>query len=204
ASPRDHESLDIEGEWRKVQSALADLERRHLVTLTRLDQASLSALQRQLRRDHYHVFHFIGHGGFDRQSESGVILLENENGQSHRVGGHQLGALLADHQSLRLALLNACEGARSARSDPFAGVAQHLVQQGIPAVIAMQFEITDGAARTLAQEFYTALADGFPVDAALAEARKAIFAGGNDIEWGTPVLFMRTSDGQIFDVASLP
>jgi hypothetical protein len=202
ASPRDHAVLDVEGEWRKVEVALSDLVHRGLVTLTRLEQATLPVLQRQLRRNNYHVFHFIGHGGFDNQTESGVLLLEDERGLSRRVSGHQLGALLYDHQSLRLALLNACEGARTMRNDPFAGVAQNSVQQGIPAVIAMQFEITDEAAVTLAHEFYGALADGYPVDAALAEARKAIFAQGNDIEWGTPVLFLRAPDGQIFDVAA--
>jgi formylglycine-generating enzyme required for sulfatase activity/tetratricopeptide (TPR) repeat protein len=38
------------------------------------------------------------------------------------------------------------------------------------------------------------------VDAALAEARKAIFAQKNDVEWGTPVLYMRSPDGRIFDI----
>ena len=37
-------------------------------------------------------------------------------------------------------------------------------------MIAMQFEITDKAAILLAKEFYDALADGYPVDGALAEA----------------------------------
>ncbi len=64
----------------------------------------------------------------------------------------------------------------------------------------MQFEITDRAAITFAEEFYAAIADGYAVDASLAEARKAIFASGNDIEWATPVLFMRVPDGRIFDV----
>jgi hypothetical protein len=83
-------------------------------------------------------------------------------------------------------------------------VAQSLVQQGIPAVIAMQFEITDQAALTFSQNFYASLVDGSPVDAALSEARMSIFASGNDIEWGTPVLFTRSSDGRLFDIASAP
>jgi hypothetical protein len=66
----------------------------------------------------------------------------------------------------------------------------------------MQFEITDRAAVVFGGEFYAALADGYPVDSALAEARKAIFADQNDVEWGTPVLFMRVADGRIFDVAA--
>lgn len=205
ANPRDHgyATLDVEDEWRKVQDALADLEKRGLVQLTRLPAATLSALQRHLRLDQYHIFHFVGHGGFDQQTQSGVLLLEDEQGRSRMVSGHNLGALLRDHVSLRLALLNACEGARTSRSDPFAGVAQHLVQQGIPAVIAMQFEITDQAAIMLSQEFYNALADNYGVDAALSEARKKIYNAGNGMEWGTPVLYMRAQSGQLFEVASL-
>ena len=98
----------------------------------------------------------------------------------------------------RRAWISRSSTARTSRSDPFAGTAQSLVQQGTPAVIAMQFEITDEAAITLAHEFYAALADGYPVDGALAEARKAIFGQENDIEWGTPVLYMRAQDGNVF------
>jgi hypothetical protein len=74
------------------------------------------------------------------------------------------------------------------------------VRKGIPAVIAMQFEISDVAAITLANEFYAAVADGFPVDGALSEARKAIFTRVNAVEWATPVLYMRSPDGRIFEI----
>ena len=109
--------------------------------------------------------------------------------------------LLHDHDPLRLVVLNSCEGARADPSDPFAGTAQSLIRQGIPAVVAMQFEITDPAAISLASELYAAVADGYPLDAALAEARKAIWADGNQVEWATPVLHLRAPDGRIFDVA---
>ena len=36
----------------------------------------------------------------------------------------------------------------------------------------------------------------------MAEARKAMFAAAHDLEWGTPVLFMRVPDGRIFDIAA--
>jgi hypothetical protein len=74
------------------------------------------------------------------------------------------------------------------------------VQQGIPAVIAMQFEIADDVASRFAHEFYGALADGYPIDASLTEARKSIFAAGREVEWGTPVLYLRAPDGRIFDI----
>ena len=40
-----------------------------------------------------------------------------------------------------------------------------------------------------------------PVDASLGAARLAMLAErSNNIEWGTPVLFMRVPDGRIFDL----
>ncbi len=204
SSPSDYPQLNVEQEWAKLNDALSHLKRRELVDLYRLDRASLIALQKQLRLDEFHIFHFVGHGDIDKQTQEGVLILENENGLSNPVSGRELGMVLHDGRMLRLAPLNACEGARNARSDPFAGTAQSLVQQGIPAVVTMQFEMTDEAAITLAHQFYDALADGYPVDAALTEARKTIFAKLRNVEWGTPVLYMRSPDGRIFDIEETP
>ena len=132
--------------------------------------------------------------------EEGVLVLEDEQRRGWLAGAHRIGTVLHDHRSLRLAVLNSCEGARNSRTDPFAGVAATLIRHGIPAVVAMQFEITDEVAITFAGAFYSALAEGFPVDAAVAEARKAIYAQPNDVEWGTPVLYMRSPDGRLFTV----
>ncbi len=68
----------------------------------------------------------------------------------------------------------------------------------------MQFAISDHAALKLSSEFYSALADNYPLDAALAEARRAIFLDDNAVEWATPVLYLRAPDGVIFDVKPLP
>ncbi len=201
SSPTDYPTLDVEAEWKRLNESLADLIAAGTIAVDRLDGATLGGLQRKLRRSQYHIFHFIGHGEFDQTLQEGVLLLERENKRGHRVGSQYLGMLLHDHESLRVAILNACEGARSSRQDPFAGSAQSLVQQGIPAVIAMQFEIADDVASTFAHEFYGALADRYPIDAAVTEARKAIFASGREIEWATPVLYLRAPDGRIFDVA---
>ena len=202
SSPNDYPPLDVDLEWAKLKEAVGDLENQGALSLTRTDDATLLNLQHLMRRDEYHIFHYIGHGTFDRQSQDGLLLFEDERNLGRPISGRQLGTILHDHRSLRLVIMNTCEGARTSRDDPFAGAAQSLVQQGIPAVIAMQFEITDKAAITLAREFYGAVADGYPIDAALSEARKALFSQGNDIEWGTPVLYLRSKDGQIFDVAA--
>ena len=200
SSPSDYPQLDVDRESKNMSDALADLERRGLVTVDRQEDATLAELQRRLRSGHYHIFHFVGHGGFDAQADDGVLIMEDQDNRGRRVSAQFLGTLLHDHRPLRLAVLNACEGARASRGDPFAGTAQSLVQQGIPAVIAMQFEVTDEAAICFTREFYAAIAVGYPVDAALAEARKAIFAEVSEIEWGTPVLYMRSPDGRVFEI----
>ena len=201
SGPSDVVELDTGREQATLEQALAELTAKGALEIHWLESATLQELQRELRKRDHHIFHFIGHGGYDSALDDGVLLFEDETGRSRRVSGAQLGTMLADETSLRLAVLNSCEGARTSSDDPFAGTAASLVHREIPAVVAMQFEITDRAAVVFGGEFYAALADGYPVDSALAEARKAIFADQNDVEWGTPVLFMRVADGRIFDVA---
>jgi len=201
ASPRDYPPLDLAREQRLIQQALGEHPE---VELDFLDQATPAALQRRLAQRDYHILHYMGHGGFDEQTGQGVLLLEDEEGYGQPLSGEDLGILLRDAPTVRLVFLNACETARVTRQqgqDPFAGVATALVLQGIPAVVAMQFPISDEAALAFAREFYPALAAGYPVDAAVAEGRKAIrLEDPGSMEWGTPVLFMRAPDGVIFRV----
>ena len=201
AGPRNLKRLDAEGEWARLQDGLGDLLRSGQIVLERMPAATLSALRLRARGAPFHIFHFIGHGGFDQQAQDGVLQFEDESGMSYPVRGELLGMQLHDHRSLRLAVLNACEGARSSRRDPFSGVAQSLLQQRVPAVIAMQFEISDAAAKIFAREFYCAIAEGNPVDAAVCESRKALFNEEFGQEWATPVLYMRSQEGALFDLA---
>jgi CHAT domain len=191
--------LDVEGERQRLEAALRPLRTQGRVEVHWTQAATLDALLRKLHHGDFHILHFVGHGGYDEAREDGVLLFQGQDGRSHEITGERLATILQDHRSLRLVVLNACEGARSSRSDPFAGVAASLVQRGIPAVVAMQFEITDDAALTFAAYFYEALAQGDPVDGAVAHARLGIFASGNDVEWGTPVLFLRSADGRVFE-----
>ena len=200
SSPSDYPELDVEQEWNLLTGALAEQQSEGRVVIERL-AASMKELRQRLRREQFHVFHFVGHGRYRADCGSGVLVMEDRYGRSHEVPGDELGGLLNEYDQTRLAVLNACEGARSDDvGDPFAGMAQSLVRQGLPAVVAMQFEITDDAAITFAQELYGAIADGFPLEAALAEARGAIRDEGNPTEWGTPVLYSRAPDGQLFNV----
>jgi formylglycine-generating enzyme required for sulfatase activity len=200
-SPEGLPPLDIAQEKLRVETALEGLRAMGLVTLTWLEGQTWRDLQRELRHGPWHIFHFIGHGGFDRAADEGFVALADEAGETSHLSATQLGRLLADHRDLRLVLLNACEGARSSTQDIFSATAAILVRRGLPAVLAMQYPISDRAATEFARTFYEALADGLPVDTATTEARQAIsYATPHSVEWGVPVLYMRAADGVLFDV----
>src|SRR4051794_14401202 len=202
ANPTDFDPLNVDDEWAKVRDATGGLQRTGRVQVDRVPAGTLADLRRQLRQGSYHVFHYVGHGRYNPETGDGELALEGLSGRAQLISGAELGARLSDHRSLRLAVLNSCEGARGGRTDPYAGTAQSLVCQGIPAVVATQFEITDAAAITFAQNLYEAVADGLPLDAAMAEARNAILDQPNPVEWATPVLYLRAPDGRIFDVTA--
>ncbi len=199
SSPVEYPALDADQEWFNLKAAFHKLESKGLVRVQRLEQATLSMLQKKLQEQEFHIFHFIGHGKFDRETQEGVLIFEDEEGKGRAETGQDVGTILHDHTTLRLAVINACTTAKGAAGDPFAGLAQSLIQQGMPAVIAMLLPLQDETAVTFTDNFYYFLTDGYPVEAALAETRKAILAKGGVAEWGTPVLFMRSPDGQLFD-----
>lgn len=188
SSPKDYSPLEVEREWERINQATKELQQANRISLKRIDP-SLSTLQSELRKGSFHIFQFIGHGGFNQSNNDGVLVFEDGENKGHMVSGQFLGTILHDESSLQLAFLNSCQGGRTSVADPFAGVGQSLLQKGIPAVIAMQFEITDKAAITFSSEFYSALVDGYPIETAVSEARKSIYASGNKLEWATPVLY---------------
>ncbi len=199
-SPSDLRPLDIRREQQRINQALKNLQSRGLVNLTWLSGQTTRHLQQIMRSNDWHVFHFIGHGGFDPEMNEGTIALCHEqDGDAQFLSATQLARLLGDHKSIRLVLLNVCEGAKSSRHELFSSTASMLVKRGLPAALAMQTEITDRAAIEFSRTFYEALADGYPVDAAVGEARKQM-SMASTVEWGIPVLTMRAPDGILFDI----
>ena len=198
ASPTDCAPLDVAAERARVEQAVAKVVALGRVELDWLEPATPRGLREALRDGSYHVLHYVGHSDFTADGQ-GVLFLEGPGGAHAEVDGTELANLLADQTSLRLVVLNSCEGARTTLTDPFAGVATTLVQLGVPAVVAMQFEISDAAAILFAEELYTNLIGRQdPIDAAVAEARKAIYIEQGTIEWATPVLFMGDVDVELF------
>lgn len=137
----------------------------------------------------WHIFHFIGHGYFDDIDNDFALVLVDAENQARLLGSAAVARLVADHPSLRLVVLNACQGAQAGVG--YVGLAQLLAERGVPAVLAMQYPIGEAAALEFARTFYTALALRRPVDVATSEARKAMsVATSATWEWATPVLFL--------------
>jgi peptidoglycan hydrolase-like protein with peptidoglycan-binding domain len=209
ASPHDLPSLDVAAERRRVEQAIAGVRDLGRVRLDWLEPATPRSLRQALRDGSYHVIHYVGHSAFTDDGNGVLYLEDGDDASSIEVDETLFANLLADQDVLRLVVLNSCEGARTTLTDPFAGVATTLIHLGVPAVVAMQFEISDAAAIVFAEELYTNLIGRQdPVDAAVAEARKAIYSEVDRVEWATPVLFVRDPDVELFrfqvDKAELP
>ena len=215
ASPCDLPALDVAAERQRVERAVASMSATGRVVLDWLQPATPRRLREALRDQEYHAIHYVGHSAFvagtdDAGTGEGVLYLEHpDDGRATPLDSTMLANLLGDQAQLQLVVLNSCEGARTTLTDPFAGVATTLIQSGVPAVVAMQFEISDEAAIVFAEELYTNLIGRQdPIDAAVAEARKAVFVEVDELEWATPVLFLRDPAITLFcfdvDAAPLP
>lgn len=201
-SPRDLEPLDVARERAGLEASLERLIAARMVEIDWAPANTLHAVTTLLAQRDYHIFHFMGHGAYLEEpegSKAGYLLFESDDGTATPVGAARLGQ--AFRRTVRLALINACEGAVGDLNNPSAGVATSLLAQGTPAVVAMQFSISDVVAIPFASEFYSAIAVGLPVDAAMTSARRHVWARFEDSgEWATPVLYLRAPDGVLFDL----
>lgn len=169
-------------------------------------------LQEMLTED-AQVFHFSGHGVMQRhQGEEpgavegeGQLIFSGDNKRPDPVGVGTLGLELRG-KGIRLVVLNACEAAKRDPVTPWGSIAPALVRQGIPAVVAMQYTIGDSSAIAFSRRFYRTLAEGGSIDSAVSEGRLGIFSrsGGEERDWGVPVLYMRSSPSVLFPPPIVP
>ena len=201
SAPRDLPTLDVAEEQRRLTDAIADLRKRQQVELRWAPNGTWPRLQEVLQDGHWHVLHFIGHGGIDRGE--GVLVLEDElTGNSNLVSSARFARLLHTCRPVpRLVVLNSCQSGEAAANDLLSSTAAALVHSGISAAVAMQFVVTDPAALAFSRGFYQALAHNHPVDEAVRLGRIAIDGTSeNTLEWLTPVLFLRTDETRLFSI----
>jgi CHASE2 domain-containing sensor protein len=194
--------LDTQKEEANLRSLVQELSRDGRLELQVLKgNVTLTQVSDALLRTQFHVFHFIVHGEF--VDSTAFLRFNSEQGGSSSVDDLQMCSLLRNQRQLKLVFLNACRGAATSADDIRTGMAPRLVRAGVPAVIAMQYEIQDAAAVEFSREFYASLFTGGErgrVDVAMCHARNVLerdFTGERDI--CAPVLFMRAPEGVLFD-----
>lgn len=199
SNPTGTEPLDLAEEEKRIRESWGMLDEVdvHFV------KPQVGAINDICAEHDFHVIHYMGHGGFDAATGRGVLYLENPDGTPDALDSARLKAIFKEESNnLRLVFLNACKTAVSTdrdELDPFAGIAATLIELGVPAVVAMQFPITDDAAVMFADTFYRRIVEGHAVDAAVAGGRLQLYtAGKTRAEWATPVLFMRSKHGKLF------
>jgi CHAT domain-containing protein len=156
-----------------------------------LDRASIRNINEAFDKEEYHILHFTGHGIYSRQERTCYLLLEDDFGGAMRVDNDTVADLLSRHQSLRLVVLSGCQTALSVGHRVIGSLPTPLLAKNIPAVIAMQYSVTDRSALDLARTFYAGIGEGLPLDLALTNARRALLASRNEgmVDFGTPVLY---------------
>ncbi|WP_074119919.1 CHAT domain-containing protein [Bradyrhizobium sp. AS23.2] len=197
------DEIEVDAEQVAIKNALSELNDGKRLKLSWIPSAKARDLNRRfLRGDEgkrWDLFHFIGHGGHDPDRQMGFVVVQEEGGsRGARLYADALKTFLTQPgQTPSLVVLNSCSGAQGEPGSLFSSTAAELIQGGVPAVIAMQFEISDNMGLAFADTFYTYLADNVSIQAALAHTRAELKAR-QFAEWISPVLYMRGLDGEIF------
>lgn len=161
---------------------------------------------------HPHIFHFIGHGKPGRIAltkdpyelearalREGLDLRDMDDAEW--INGQELSDLFQDNKP-GFIFLNACEGGRSEVNEvnisDIQNLAHDLVNTGIPAVVAMQYEIKNQDANSFAHMVYQQIHEGEPIDKAIKrgimELGKKPSPSWNHRRFGTPVFYLQAKD----------
>ena len=130
-----------------------------------------------------------------------MIAFADGRGRRQLVAASALADLLRAADPMpRLVVLNSCQTGAGAGADMFASTATTLLRT-VPAVVAMQFAVTDDAAAVFSRAFYQALVRGRGIDEAVRAGRIALTGwNAGTLEWVTPVLYLRSRDTRLFDL----
>lgn len=145
---------------------------------------TLSGLQDELAKG-VHLLHFIGHGTYNQEkSQAALFMATAENEVSPvtqddfvaMIRQHLLHGLASKADALHLIYLSACQSATRSPAAAFRAFAPHLIQSGIPSVLAMQDLISQESAQIFGRTFYQQLLRHGVAGLACNEARAALLA----------------------------
>jgi hypothetical protein len=197
--------VDVAMERETLTSALESVEPDQL-EVNFLDAPVTPERVEEALRKGYHILHFVGHGAFSARRGQAALYLQDDDGHAQRVLDDELVGMLARQGSgqaangttrPRLVFLAACQSATRSTADAFRGLGPKLVSVGVPAVIAMQDDVTIDTARKFSATFYQRLLAHGQVDQAANESRSTLLTAGR-ADAAVPVLFMRLKSGQLW------
>lgn len=167
------------------------------VTVLPTEKATYGRVQDELRECKYEVIHYAGHGFFDALSpeESHLCFRSHENAEEpiRKMTATEL-KLLLDQSQVRFVYLSSCYGAAtggkdSSLDDDFLGLADAIVQAGVPSTLGFRWPVSDDGARDLALAFYESLLTQGSLQVALWHARRELAALDRDEPtWLSPIL----------------
>jgi hypothetical protein len=187
--------VDAEGETERARAALGPIRTDLLVGPGR---PTLSNLVDKLREG-YDVVYVVCHG-FLVNGEPQLVL-EHEDGTVHIVHGRLLVQRLKELQHLpRLMVLASCQsasddGAGTRDDGAVSAIGPQLVEIGVPAVLAMQGNVTMRTVETFIPSFFQGLQQHGRIDQAATEARAEV---RDRDDWWVPALFMRLHSGRLW------
>ncbi len=167
------------------------------VTFLPTEHATYRQVKNELKRESYDIIHYAGHGGYAGGSpeESSLYFWAGENkcGDVVRMKATELKMLLGQSQA-RLLYMSSCYGATTGGKttlldDDFLGLADGVVQAGVPSVLGFRWSVSDRGASEMALAFYRSLLDQGSPEIALWRARCELAAlDRNDTTWMSPIL----------------
>jgi len=189
----------IEGQLKAIMTALKPLEKRDVLKVHVIRGAETMRQLAESSLEETAILHFICHGDVDERGRPFLVGCDRFC-RATSIDEDMLQAALPPG-NLRLVVMSACRTGRIVEDNPHASLAHLLaLRLHVPATVAMKQLVSVEAAEVFAQVFYRALARNQPVDAAMSQACVNVFVSGNRIEWETPMLVMKSTNGMLFDL----
>lgn len=196
-------ALDVDEEIDIARDALGDTI--PITTLASNGSATLSGIISHLR-DGYDILYLVAHGALLKGEA--FLWLEDEDGNAAVTSGKDVVARIKDlSERPRLVVLSSCQsagdgGSGAGETGTQQSLANHalgprLAEAGIPAVLAMQGNVSMATTNTFMPTFFEELLRDGQVDRAMAAARKDVL---DRPDWWLPVLIMRLKSGRIWYV----
>ena len=187
-------------DYQEVQGYLTRLANQQdkIQVLPVINPATSRKVAEQLRQNQPDIFHFIGHGQLiaENGKEVGQVALVRDSGEPDWKTADFFSRLFTQHRP-KIVILQACETGKQSETDGFSSVASRLMLQGIPVVIAMQYQVSNQTVSGFVKDFYGEIVKGKSVDFAVQQARFniALDKGDEQLDFAIPVIYMNAADG---------